>query len=555
MIRSRAAKFGTIVVTTLALAFVAVVSSSSHETDDEEDAPSKQGPGPKAGQPVPMPPGLIGLQIAVGLKDEAPADWQGEVKVSEGTVAGLEVVRSGAGASVEGSRFRLESAKGKGANKKKQQAKKKQGAAVGAVVLANLDAPADATVTVATGKGRVPLQALGPDRGPAADVPRRPGRRPTPAGGRPPDRDADRGRLPRLGQGPPTARSGWSAPSTAPSSPTLTEVDPKDFDRLLVPRKNGDRIVLRRFDGKAWQPPIAVTDAGRDLYRPTVAVDGQGAVLVAWAENVDGDWEIFRRTYTPPKAGGEGTWSDPVRVTRLPGSDFHVVAATDSRGVVWLAWQGWRDGNYEIMASAQKEGHAWSEPRAVSDSKANDWSPAIAADGEGNVYVAWDTYDKRNYDVRLRNLAKPDAKPIVVADSARFEGRPHLACDKDGRLWIAYEEGDEQWGKDYAHAGNVHERRALAEPGLRALRQPDGAGEVPRRRQADAAVRLARRGVPRASTNGTRACPGWPSTTTGASGCSSATTPRTAARSGSAPPPGTTARRGRRPASCRSRPT
>jgi len=47
-------------------------------------------------------------------------------------------------------------------------------------------------------------------------------------------------------------------------------------------------------------------------------------------------------------------------------------------------------------------------------------------------------------------VAGPEPKTILVATSARFEARPHLVCDAQDRVWIAYEEGDEQWGKDYA---------------------------------------------------------------------------------------------------------
>ena len=106
--------------------------------------------------------------------------------------------------------------------------------------------------------------------------------------------------------------------------------------------------------------------------------------------------------YTP---GQQGAGRPLVRYRSpdaRPGCDFQVVAATDSTGTVWLAWQAWRKDNFDILLAALADGHPWKEPRVVSDSKANDWSPAIAADSKGNVYVAWDTYDKGNYDVRLR---------------------------------------------------------------------------------------------------------------------------------------------------------
>ncbi len=35
--------------------------------------------------------------------------------------------------------------------------------------------------------------------------------------------------------------------------------------------------------------------------------------------------------------------------------------------------------------------------------------------------------------------------------SNRFEARPSLALTPRDRVWVAYEEGDENWGKDYAN--------------------------------------------------------------------------------------------------------
>jgi hypothetical protein len=233
-----------------------------------------------------------------------------------------------------------------------------------------------------------------------------------------------------------------------PGKPILNERVQAGAFESLVPTGNGDQICLMRFDGKVWHPPIAVTSAGLDVWRPAVAVDGKGQVVVAWSQQVDGDWEIYYRRYTA-KEGGEGRWSETLRLTHAPGSDFQVVAATDSAGTVWLAWQAWRQDNFEILVTALADGHPWKEPKPISDSKANDWSPAIAAE-RGNVYVAWDTYDRGNYDVRLRVIGK-EAKTWTVAGTARFEARPHLACDAKDRIWIAYEEGDEQWGKDYAN--------------------------------------------------------------------------------------------------------
>src|SRR6185437_7221736 len=85
----------------------------------------------------------------------------------------------------------------------------------------------------------------------------------------------------------------------------------------------------------------------------------------------------------------------------------------------------------------------------ISTSPANDWEPAIAADGAGRVYIAWDTYDKGNYDVLMRRYENGRwGEPIPIADTPRFEAHASLACDKQNRLWAAWNFSGPQWGKD-----------------------------------------------------------------------------------------------------------
>lgn len=110
----------------------------------------------------------------------------------------------------------------------------------------------------------------------------------------------------------------------------------------------------------------------------------------------------------------------------MPGSDFHVVSATDAAGTVWLAWQGWRKDNYQILVASQKGGVS-DEPRVITTSQANDWGPAIVADRKGSVYVAWDTYDKGNYDVWLQDVTR-DGRRWAVAESTG---------SRRGRTWPA----------------------------------------------------------------------------------------------------------------------
>jgi hypothetical protein len=393
----------------------------------------------------------VGLEVHLGLKDTEPTPWGGDVELSEGKLLSMSVRRGGANAGVDGTRFTARSVR-------------QQQAVNGPILRLDLDAPANTTVTLKTRQGNLSFKI--------ADL--RPGNRTPYLEGRATvEREEGAIRLtgreteddyPALAKGPDGTI--WLAyVEYQPDPPIVMDrVKAGGFEEL-TPTGNGDQILLVRFDGKTWYPPLEVTSPALDVWRPTVTVDGHGVVWVAWAQQVDGDWEVFHRRFTPGRNGSPGRWSEVSRVTNHPGTDFNVVATTDSAGVVWLAWQSWHEDNFDIMLSAQAAGHPWREPRVLSRSKANDWSPAIAADGTGNVYVAYDTYDQANYDVMLA-VVNRESRTIPVATSAKFEARPQIVCDPRGRVWIAYEEGDEQWGKDYAHGGNVNNVGLEKNPGF-----------------------------------------------------------------------------------------
>lgn len=86
----------------LAFTLLAVVTSRSQpQAADRADA--------KPAGPVAVPASLVGLEIALGVKDGSPPQWEGDVKVSEGRVVDLDVVRGGAATDVSGSHFAAKS--------------------------------------------------------------------------------------------------------------------------------------------------------------------------------------------------------------------------------------------------------------------------------------------------------------------------------------------------------------------------------------------------------------------------------------------------------------
>jgi hypothetical protein len=230
---------------------------------------------------------------------------------------------------------------------------------------------------------------------------------------------------------------------------------PANFDDYAS-APGGDQLFARRFSNGSWSEPIALTPAGRDLYRPAIAIDGSGRPWVFYSDNAGYSSARLKPNAAAPnfelwacpianQAAGQ-----PVQISNAPGSDVFPSAATDSSGRVWVAWQGWRNGRGEIFAASQN-GNSFSSPTTVASSTGNEWNPSIAAAANGNrVSIAWDSYRNGNYDLYLRTFAEGNwGQEAPVAASARYEAHPSLAYAPDGRLWLAYEEGSEQWGKDW----------------------------------------------------------------------------------------------------------
>jgi hypothetical protein len=407
----------------------------------EEASGFAQTPAPGDDSAVTMPANLASFLINLGADDKKAGTWDGDVTVSDGKLTALEIVQGGAKSSVKDSKF--------GVTSETAKKKKKKAGLVQPILRVSVDAPAQAKITVTTNQGNFDFAVADIAAGASKEF----------LGGRATvEREEAAVRItgdtfeddyPAMARAPDGKL--WLAYSVYhPGKPYVNErVIGGDFDSL-VPEGNGDEIRLRSFDGTTWSVPIKVTEKGLDIWRPTVVVDREGIIHIAWAQQVEGKWRIYHRSYD----AATDKLSPKTRIDNGVGNNIHVVSAADANGNVWCAWQSWQDGRFQIalMSLKQMPGGAdrFDAPKVISTGQGNCWSPAIACDSRGGVFVAYDTYDKENYDVRLYSQAGGITRTHEVASSARFEARASLATDKDDRVWIAYEEGDEQWGKDYA---------------------------------------------------------------------------------------------------------
>jgi len=398
-------------------------------------------------QSTSMPLDVVTVRILLGLQDSEPAKWTGEFKLSEGELLSAVPWRIGAGDRIYPDGKFVLSTRRVQAGTQRQQAITENG------LVLTLRAPSSARIEVSTDKGsfsftlgelswgrpmnfleRQARVDLVPPPTTVADTERE---EDFPAAAVAPDGTVYVAYVEHDHLGPMTAVPIGNLPKDENGIPT-------DFSPFK-PKGGGDRVMLTWFDGEKWAQPIPVTDEGLDVWRPTVAVDDKGIVWVVWSQNLEGNWDLMARRFDPKAKN----WSRVERLTIEEGADINAVAVRSASGRVWLAWQGWRDGNFDILAMPL--GDKKVKPLRVGSKTANEWSPSIAADSKGNLFVVFDTYEAGNYDVRLWVISEvePNTKQVsVVTNSPLFEASASVACDLQDRVWIAWEERGENWGKD-----------------------------------------------------------------------------------------------------------
>ena len=103
--------------------------------------------------------------------------------------------------------------------------------------------------------------------------------------------------------------------------------------------------------------------------------------------------------------------------------------------------------------------------------------PDAASDSAGNLYIAWDSYRNGNYDIFLRKVNTDGSMDPIqqVTQSGKFQAHASLAVDSSGRVWLAWDESGDNWGKDWNRDdqsrsttlyANRHPRMAVLENGV-----------------------------------------------------------------------------------------
>ena len=243
-----------------------------------------------------------------------------------------------------------------------------------------------------------------------------------------------------------------------------------------------DRIFARVRQNNTWGERMEVSQKAGDLFGTAVAASGK-QVMVAWSEHEGDEWHLRARMHDGARFGAVES------VTSGVGHNLFHRMASDAAGGFHIVYQSWRRGRSDIYLRSYAGGK-WQPEVMLSDSarqtRANDWMPSVTVDRAGTVWVAWDGYATGNYNIYMRAVkANRPGELIRVTTNSRFHAHASLAVDKQDRVWIAWEESGDNWGKDvgflFEGGTGLYQSRTIetavyaAGRWMTPLRQPDSA--------------------------------------------------------------------------------
>jgi len=190
----------------------------------------------------------------------------------------------------------------------------------------------------------------------------------------------------------------------------------------------------------------------RDHTNPSIAVDANGNTYIAWEDprNLTPETDIF---FAKGTSGSDGTitFSKNQRVNHnLAGiSDYGDPSiAVDAQGGIYVAWAAFNTHSHIYMAKGiERNGEiSFQDEVEISDEESQiPLFPSVAVDRQNNIYVAWEDFRKAKQDADIY-LAKsmdggqsfgPNAN---VSDAPGDQFSPSLSVAREGHVYIAWED-------------------------------------------------------------------------------------------------------------------
>ncbi len=149
-------------------------------------------------------------------------------------------------------------------------------------------------------------------------------------------------------------------------------------------RTGQSQIFFMAQGPEGWGTDSAVSHSTTGAFTPCLAADAAGNLHLAWEDYRDGNSELYYRRLS----AATGIWGPEVRLTQDPAHSRMPVMVCRGDSLVDIFWADDRDGNYEIYTAQSYRG-TWGMEQRLTWDDAFSLCPSAASDSKGNLHLAW----------------------------------------------------------------------------------------------------------------------------------------------------------------------
>ncbi|MFI5125767.1 MAG: PKD domain-containing protein [Candidatus Acidiferrales bacterium] len=136
-------------------------------------------------------------------------------------------------------------------------------------------------------------------------------------------------------------------------------------------------------------------------------------------------------------------FSAPKNVSNNSDYSFTPQIAVDSNGTIYMAWEDDTATNSNILFSRSTDGGAtFSTPINLSNASGYSFNPRIAMGSAGDVNVVWEDQTPSNTNIMFShstNAGVAFSTPVNLSNDSADSGSPQIAVDTAGNIYVVWE--------------------------------------------------------------------------------------------------------------------
>ncbi|BES64394.1 hypothetical protein SANA_08330 [Gottschalkiaceae bacterium SANA] len=226
----------------------------------------------------------------------------------------------------------------------------------------------------------------------------------------------------------------------------LTDLDKVScqYPDLTISGQGGRYVVWQEMKDKHDYIVAGQLVEGKVLYRTQLSGSGQAlmpkvhaikdVIWFGWVEKVDENWCVFVRSLK------NGIYGEVILLHRSEANFY--LSLNDDGDKLMVAWSCQKSGKSQTCMTWVNESEI-SETVVVSDSEKT-YRPAAAVDQNGNLFVVYDRFNGKFYDLVTKVRIKDEwSAEQVISRSEEWATYPKVKASQDGILVFWYDFGRE----------------------------------------------------------------------------------------------------------------